>query len=452
MYHRIPESKPSESPRPQSVTVLEPPVRSHRSDWSQPVQTVLDHPPSNLPAWLAIGGLAFSLSFLTWANFSQISEVARAQGKLTPKGDVFKVNPVELGKVAQVHVTEGQAVKAGQVLLELDSDLATSEIKRLEKELAAAQTEANQTELLIGQARLQAQAKRAMAQAQTRSQAQEVIKAESTIGSTELMLAQLQSDADAHQARLDRLQPLAAQGAIAQESVFQAEQGLRERERSLTENQGNLERSRSEAKRLRETLAQQQAEEQNIALESQQQIEQLNVRLAQLRAKASQIQTAIESATTKLKDRFLYAPASGIVSTLNVHNPGEVVQAGQAIAEIAPQNRPMVVSAVLPNQEAGFVKPGMSVQLKLDAFPYQTYGVVPGKVRQISPDAKPDEKLGQVYRMEIELDRNYVMKDDQKVFFKSGQTASVEIVTRQRRVMDVLLEPIHQLQNGGLTL
>lgn len=450
MYDRIPEPKQSE--RPQSVTVLEPPARSHRLDWSQPVQTVLDHPPSNLPAWLAIGGLTFSLCFLGWAHFSQISEVARAQGKLTPKGDVFKVNPVELGKVARVHVTEGQTVKAGQVLLELDSDLATGEIKRLEKELAATQTETNQTELLIEQAQLQSQVKRVMAQAQTRSQALEVIKAESTIGSTASLITQLQSDAEAHQARLARLQPLAAQGAISQENVFQAEQGLRERERSLTENQGNLQRSQSEADRLRTTLAQQQAEEQNIALESQQQIEQLKVKLGQLKAKGSQIQTLIESATTKLKDRFLYAPASGTIFTLNVHNPGEVVQVGQAIAEIAPQDRPMIISAVLPNQEAGLVKPGMTVQLKFDAFPYQTYGVVPGKVRQISPDAKLDEKLGQVYRMEVELDRNYVMKDNQKVFFKSGQTASVEIVTRQRRVMDVLLEPIHQLQNGGLTL
>lgn len=451
MYNRIPEAKQSVSAQP--VTVLEPPVRStHRADWSQPVQTVLDHPPSAFPIWLTLGGVTFSLCFLTWAHFGQISEVARAQGKLMPKGDVFKVNPIELGKVAQVHVGEGQTVKAGQVLLELDSDLAANEIQRLEKELAATQTEANQTEMLIEQVRLQAQVKQAMAQAQTRSQALEVSKAESTISSTEAILTQLESDAKAHRSRLDRLQPLAREGAISQENVFQAEQGLSERERSLIENQGNLARSRSEATRLRETLTQQQAEEQNIALEAQQQIQQLKVKSAQLRAKGSQIQTAIEAANTKLKDRFLYAPVSGTISSLNVRNPGEVVQVGQAVAEIAPEQRPMVISAVLPNQEAGLVKPGMTVQLKFDAFPYQTYGVIPGKVRSISPDAKSDEKLGQVYRMEVELDRNYVMRDNQKVFFKSGQTASVEIVTRTRRVMDVLLEPIHQLQNGGLTL
>lgn len=450
MYNRISDPKPSEPLHRQPVIVAEPPSR--RSDWSQSVQTVLDHPPSLMPVLLSLGGLAFTLCFLTWAHFGQISEVAHAQGKLAPKGEAFKVNPVELGKVAKVLVTEGQPVKAGQVLLELDSEAAANEITRLEKELAATQTEANQVQMMIGQAQLQLEVKRSMAQAQTRSQALEITKAESTIGSTEAMLAQLESDAAQHEKRLDRLQPLAEQGAISQEHVFQAEQGLRERERSMTEFQGNLERSRSEAARLRETLAQQQADEQNIVLEVRQQIDQLRVQLAQLRAKGSQIQTVIQTAQAKLKDRFLYAPVGGMISSLNVRNPGEVVQVGQTVAEIAPEQRPMVVTAVLPNQEAGLVKPNMPVQLKLDAFPYQTYGVISGKVLRISPDAKPDEKLGNVYRMEIELDRNYVMKDNQKIFFKSGQTAGVEIVTRQRRVMDVLLEPIHQLQNGGLTL
>jgi hemolysin D len=450
MYNQISSPKPSESLQRQPVVVVDPPSR--KSDWSQPVQTVLDHPPSMLPIYLGLGGLAFTLCFLSWAHFGQISEVSRAQGKLAPQGEVFKVNPVELGKVAKVLVSEGQPVKAGQVLLELDSEVATSEMARLEKELAATQTEANQVQMMIQQARMQLQVKQSMAQAQTRSQALEITKAESTIGSTAVMLTQLKADAAEHQKRLERLQPLADQGAISKEHVFAAEQALRERERNMTEFQGNLERSRSEADRLRETLAQQQADEKNIALESQQQIEQLNIRLAQLRAKANEIQTLLQAAQAKLKDRFLYAPVGGMISSLNVRNPGEVVQVGQTVAEIAPEQRPMVITAVLPNQEAGLVKPNMPVQLKFDAFPYQTYGVIPGRVQRISPDAKPDEKLGNVYRMEIALDRNYVMKDNQKVFFKSGQTASVEIVTRQRRVMDVLLAPIHQLQNGGLTL
>jgi HlyD family secretion protein len=65
----------------------------------------------------------------------------------------------------------------------------------------------------------------------------------------------------------------------------------------------------------------------------------------------------------------------------------------------------------------------------------------------ISPDSQTDPQLGQVYRARVKLDRNYVTKEGQKVFFKAGQTANAEIVTRDRRIVDVLLDPIKQIQN-----
>jgi HlyD family secretion protein len=106
----------------------------------------------------------------------------------------------------------------------------------------------------------------------------------------------------------------------------------------------------------------------------------------------------------------------------------------------------------LPNQEAGFIKLGMPVQVKLDAFPYQDFGVVSGKVTSISPDAKTDERLGPVYRVEVALDRNYVAANQQTIPFKAGQTATADIIIRRRRIVDVLLEPFRQLQKGGINL
>lgn len=451
MYYRF--ARPA-SDRP--PTEAQPPVKvvepSIATDWSQPVQTVLDQPPSNLPFHLAIGGFAFATCFIGWAWFSQINEVSRAQGKLIPKGEVFKVDPVETGKVARVLVQEGQPVQQGQVLMELDREIAATEVERLEKELSAAQTELNQTRLLLGQAQLQASARSSVARSQTQAQAIELLKTQRDSESTETLLAQLQTEIAEHQKRLERLQPLVSQGALPQEQVFQAEQAIRERERAITESQGNLARSRSEAERLAELVKQQQADEQNVQLEAQQHIQQLKLRESQLQAKIAQTQTLIEAAKVKLNDRYIYAPVSGNISTLKVRNPGEVVQLGQTIAEIAPGNRPIVVSAVLPNQEAGLVKVGMPVQLKFDAFPYQDFGVIPGKVKQISPDSKSDPQLGEVYRMEIELDRSAITKGNQTIALKSGQTATAEIVTRQRRMIDVFLDPIRQLQKGGLNL
>lgn len=87
------------------------------------------------------------------------------------------------------------------------------------------------------------------------------------------------------------------------------------------------------------------------------------------------------------------------------------------------------------------------VKVKLDA-----YGIVPGRVISISPDAKRDERLGAVYRVEVALDRNSITAKHQTIKFKPGQTASADIIIRRRRIADILLEPFRQLPIGGIDL
>ncbi|MER3435646.1 MAG: secretion protein HlyD [Leptolyngbya sp. ERB_1_1] len=423
-------------------------VSQSAQHWSTPVGTLLEQPPSSLPLRLAIGGIAFSVCFGFWAWFGQVNEVARAQGKLIPKGEVYKVNLVTSGKVARVLVQEGKPIQSGQVMLELDTELARQESDRIEKELSAARIELGQMRILLSQVRSQAQTRLDIAHAAAEAQTVQIAQARSTITTTQEILDQLRTDADAQKARREKFQPLVAVGAIAQEQVFQVEQGLRERERTITEHTGTLKQHLAEVDRLQVELAQKQAEQKELQQQSQQEVQQLQIKVAQGQAKIDQLVTELAMANAKLRQQFLYAPTSGIVSALNVHHPGEVVQSGQPIAEIAPNNRPLVLSALLPNQEAGFVKVGMPVQLKFDAFPYQEHGMVSGKVIHLSPDAQPNERLGQVYRVEVQLDRNSVTKDNQQVALKAGQTATAEIVTRHRQVIDLLLDPLKKLQSG----
>ena len=94
----------------------------------------------------------------------------------------------------------------------------------------------------------------------------------------------------------------------------------------------------------------------------------------------------------------------------------------------------------------------MPVQVKLAAYPYQEYGIVTGKVTSISPDSKPNEQLGAVYRVEVTLERNHVTAHNQNFPFKAGETATAEIILRRRRVMDIILDPIKQLQKSGIDL
>ncbi len=438
MFDRVFDDRKSRLPSDAQIAI------QPDAHWSPSVQTLLDQPASALPVRFALAGLGFSLLFSAWAWFGHINEVAYAQGKLIPKGAVYKVNPTETGKVASLQVKEGQLVKAGQPLLELDSALATTEVEALEKQLAADRIQLSQTQNLLVQLSLQAQTRSTIAKAGTEAQKVAIAQAQSSVDTSEALIEQFNADAAAQQERLKRFQPLVAQGAISQDQIFQIEQNLRDRQRSLTEHQGNLKQNQTTVDRLQVELGQKQAEEQQYQLEAQQQLQQLRLQISQLQAKIDQTQTQLKAAQAKREQRVVTAPVTGLVSMLQVQHAGEVVQIGQPLAEISPQNAPLVMSALLPSREAGLVKVGMPVQLKFDAFPYQSYGVVSGQVTRISPDAQAHSELGQVYQVEVAVDQ----AANPRVLFKAGQTGTVEIVTRNRRIVDVLLDPIKQLQNG----
>lgn len=479
------------------------------SNWSTSVQTLLDQPPSALPQRLVLGGMLFCLAFAAWATFGQIDEVGHAQGRLVPKGEVYKIDPVEMGKVANIAVKEGQSVKAGQLLVELDTKIAVGEVDRLQQILTGYKIELSQKQTLLEKANLEARTREQIAEASAQSQkaaiAQANAKATATrallsenqsalaalqdrierlkplTGTAQQLLKQREADVAAQKERLQRLAPLLADGAISKESVFQAQQNLRDRQSAIiqsqltestntkeqlfqaqqslrdrqsaiTQSQGELQQTLAEAARLQAELTQKQAEGRRTQIEAQQQIQQLEVDTTQLKAKSTDTQNQLTTAKTKLQQRFLKAPVDGVVSSLNLRNTGEVVQPGQTVAELTPQNAPLVVSAILPNREAGFVKTGMPVQVKLDAYPYQDYGIISGKVTSVSPDAKPDQQAGPVYRVEVALDRTYVTANHQTIQFKAGQTASADITIRRHRIADILLDPIRQLQKGGLNL
>jgi hemolysin D len=496
-----------------TMTLAEAPISSPLATpttvWSSELQALLERPPASFPRRLLVGGIAFCLAFGTLAWFGQVEEVGKAQGQLVPKGETYKVEPIEGGKVTDIAVKEGETVKVGQVLVELDTELAQKEVKRLEQILNAYQSEERQKQALLDRASLENKTLQAIATQDTQIQRWAIAQTKEKIATNQNLLillnselkavrarqtqlkpltaiaqqriVQLRKNETAHQQRLKRLEAMQKEGAVSLEYVFDAEQSLhqvqqqisqsvlqdvantheqlfqseqsrRDLQNRITQSQGELSTSLQEVQRLQTELNQKQAQGRKILLESQQQIQQLEIESAQLRAKIADTKNQLESEQTKLKQRFFRAPIDGIISRLNLKNPGETVQPGEAIAEIAPRNAPLVLSAVLPDREAGFVKKGMSVQVKFDAYPYQDYGIISGKVVSISADAERDEKLGTVYRVKVELERNFVKEGKRAIALKAGQTANADIVIRRRRFTDLLFDPIRQLQRSGIDM
>lgn len=480
-----------------------------KKDWSNALQSLLDQPPASFPLQLMLGGFIFCGAFVAWGYFGTVDEVGQARGQLAPQGQVYKIHPVELGKVSQILIKEGQTVKKGEVLAELDRQIATTELTRLQQQLTALKAELTQKQSLIERIHLEAQTQSAIAEAQIQAQQASIERVKSQIVSNQRLLNQLNFEAKVTQERVESLQPLKAEtqtliekfqegelaakerlerlkpllesGAISkdlvfqaeqnlrdqqraivqaqlseknstQEQIFQAEQSFRDRQRLITQSQGELKQSQVEIEQLNAELAQRKAEAKTIQVATQQKIQQTELEVTQLQAQIKDTQNLIAMAEAKLQERYLYSPVDGIVSSLNVFNQGEVIQPGQTVAEITPKNAPLILTASLPNDKAGFVKTGMSVKVKFDAYPYQNYGVFEGTVQSISPDTKIDQGVGPVYKLEIVLKKNYVLQQEQKIQLRPGQTASADIIIRRRRILDILLNPILQLQKNGIDL
>ncbi|MBT9314462.1 HlyD family type I secretion periplasmic adaptor subunit [Leptothoe spongobia] len=422
------------------------------SNWSDALQTTLDHPPAALPRYMILVGFLFACMFGTWAWFGTMQEVSQAQGQLLPEGDTYKIQPIVTGEISKIWVKEGDTIQSGQVAIELDTEVLESEVERLSQSLKALTTQLQKTQVLIAQTQYEAAAQQTIADAEIQTQEAAIIESQANISTNQDLVFQLTTDLEANQVRLERLGSLLDEGAISKEYLFDVEQTLRDRHRAMTERQGQVQQALAQSEQLNAQLDLRRAEATKRELEAQEKLKRLQIEADDLEAKLAETNTLLKAAQTNLDQMFLYAPVNGTVASVNISNIGEIIQPGQTIIEIAPAETPLVLSALIPNREVGLVETGMPVQMKFDAFPYQQYGIVSGKVTSISPDSKLDETMGAVYEVEIALNRDHVIHEKKVIPLKAGQTASAEIVIRKRRVIDFLLDPIRQLKEGSLNV
>jgi hemolysin D len=162
-------------------------------------------------------------------------------------------------------------------------------------------------------------------------------------------------------------------------------------------------------------------------------------RIAQLKSEIAALELGLAHTT-------IAAPLDGIITELAIRGPREVVQAGQQIAAIAPAGVRLLVEAQVPNQDIGLLEKGLPAKLKFDAFPFQDYGVVPGTVIDISPDAQTDERLGSFYKVMIAPQRTEVVAKGKTIQLRPGLTVTAEVVTERRSVLSLILEPFRKLR------
>ncbi|TNF10871.1 MAG: HlyD family type I secretion periplasmic adaptor subunit, partial [Pseudomonadales bacterium] len=366
------------------------------------------HPAPRIIQWTII---AFAVIALLWACIGEIDVVATATGKIVPSGKSKVIQPSEVAVVKAIHVYDGQRVKAGELLVELDTQITGADVQRLKSDLLAAQVDSARAGALldaIEEGREPASLASRIAQASEAQQRSaqtwlrgQYLELQSTLQQSDAEIAQRTAEIQAARAWVAKLQeslPIARQLAadykrlldkayVAKHAYLEKEQQRLDQERELAVQQARV---------LELQAAKQQAESRRQSVLAQTRRAMLDL-LHESEQRAAGLQQELSKAEQRNRLMHLTAPVDGTVQQLAIHTAGGVVTEAQPLMVIVPSNQPVEVEAMLENKDIGFVRPGQEVEVKVDTFTFTKYGVVHGTVVSISDDAIEDERLGLVY-------------------------------------------------------
>ena len=404
---------------------------------------------------------------IAWAYCSQVDEVATAPGELIPTVQVRPVQSLDGGIIRAVKVKEGDRVKQGDTLIELDAAIAQAEIDRLEKsakltreDIARLEAEKNER-VTAGGMKDQLLASRLQEidhiQAAASSEAN---RQQAVVSAAKIRLARLQenlSNAKINLANAKKkeqgLKTLVKSGAFprlnyidAQDNVTSQEdkveslekdiaaqvEEVRQTEQAYLSAQNSAARTRSE--RQSETLAglSDRSEDKGRIMT------QINQRQAEL----TTIEGQLKQARQQRQKETLKAPVTGTVYNVKVTTAEGMVQPNKELLSILPEAQELMLEVKVLNRDIGFISPGMKAKVKIATFPFQEFGTINGTVVQVSPNAIVEKDLGLVFPTRIRLNKDSVKARGRDVKLVPGMTATGEIVTRKRSILAFLIEPV----------
>lgn len=435
-------------------------IRSDSEDkeFLPPAVEILETPPSPMGRMLVWAVLGLFVLVLLWSFIGEIDEVVVARGKVIPVGYTKVLQSEDKGIVKRILVQEGQKVKKGELLMELDRTMSESDLNALKKEISyydinirrilaelsdkpfMAETgtgfdprDMAQQMSLYQSRQSEKRARLEFCDAQIRQKEDSVRVAESSLEKYRQLLSIARE-------REKNLQEIVEQGAISKYTYLEYKGKRIELEQNVSMNISELSAARAEASAARQQKAQYLAE-----WNRQLQEELINCRKQYNTLKESERKAELKNKLIEIK-----SPVDGAVHKLDIHTVGAVVQEAQGLMQVVPEGTPMEVEAWMENKDIGFVNPGMPVEIKIDTFNFQKFGTLKGKVREISPDAIEDKDRGPLYRVMVSMDEEKLHMDNRDLQVYPGMSVSAEIKTRKKRIIDFFLEPFQTYKNEAL--
>ncbi|NQV82686.1 MAG: HlyD family type I secretion periplasmic adaptor subunit [Rhodospirillales bacterium] len=414
-----------------------------------------NHP---MPTWRAFAWpvMAMMIMLISWAFFAELDEVAVSIGEVVPQGKVRVIQHLEGGIVERLFITEGDTVKEGETLIQLDQSSTGTNKEELSVRL--------DSQILV-RARLLAEA-----------------EGKELVFPADIAARRPTLEASQRQAFDARARELVSTLSVMKEQIKQREletQELAARTKAVTRNYKLAsERLKMSASLLTEGLT---AKIDHLELEAE--VESLDGEVQSLKPSIPKARAAVNEAKQRLKEgqiRFrreareelgkteqeisrirellkrateqgsraeIKSPISGVVKNLRFNTIGGVIKPGEPILEIVPTGENLVVQSRLNPTDRGYVSEGQNATVKISTYDFARYGGLEGTVIQVAPDTSLDENGQPYFRVVVQTDKNYLGRVEGSLPIVPGMQATVDIHTGKKSVIDYLIKPVLKLQH-----
>ena len=371
---------------------------------------------ANLLLFAVIGVI---VAFFVWAARAEIDEVTKGAGKVIPSSSIQTIQNLEGGIVAEIFVGEGTRVEKGEVLLRIDDTLSASSYREnlaksqaLQAALARLSAEANgENEIHFPETLRKERPDLILRETALFEKREKEINEQSAIMNRSLRLA---SD------ELTMTIPLVHKGIVSKVEQLRLEREVNELEGKMKELVGGTQ---------------------------QEPMEKFN----EAKGQWEELEEVLQGREDRVRRTMVRSPVAGIVNELYMNTIGGVVQPGEPIVDIVPNNETLLVEAKIRPSDIAFLSPGQEATLKFSAYDFAIYGGLKGTVEHISADTIEDEIDQQHYYMiKVRNAEGKLMKDGEELAVIPGMTVEVDVLTGRRTVLQYLLKPFHRMRFNAL--
>lgn len=403
---------------------------------------------SHLLLWTV---LVLVICLIIWASFSTINEIVRGQGKAIPISHTQVVQNLEGGIVKSILVREGQAVKKGQLLMELDGTEATSglvasvaetssllaeEIRLaaevngqnpdFTQEMSAHHEKYVDTQLQLYKIRQQDLVK------DVNDLRLKKVKAQQQLNSAKQQKEDLHHQVTLIQQQLKMNKPLLEMGAISKTALLDIEQSLNRAKTEENKVANQLPEIQAEIERL-------EAESEGILVtfktKAQQQLSEVRTKLDIAQGKRTLKQANVERTS-------LHSPVNGVVQKLYINTIGGVAKPGMQLIDVIPVGDEILVEAKVKPKDIGFLRVGQKAKVKITAYDFAIYGGLDGIVETVSADTIVDRKGNSFYLIKVRVENAYFGNGDERLMVIPGMMATVDVSVANRSVLEYILKPL----------